>query len=214
MRFELRPSDPSAAQARAGSAARFRGSRDNSSRLVGGVFFVLGLGLLAGGFFSGRHQYGILKHWPRVDATVIKSAVTVGRDEDSTVYGTEVEFQYRVEGKDYQTPAASSYKTSSYVEMKRQANIFATGTRHSLLYNPADPHDIRYDAGYNFSFFLAPVILGGMGIVFAGVGVLVWILFRAPEIALRCPSCNRPVEPGQEFCPHCATPPTVHSDRP
>lgn len=206
MKFELRPTDPSFDEARAKMTAQFKPSRDRSSGIVGGVFFVMGLGLLAGGFFSGRNHYNILTKWPRVDATVTRSEITTGRDQDTTMYGTQIEFLYTVQGREYQTPAASSYKTSSYSEMKRQADIFASGTHHTLLYNPTDPGDIRYDAGYNFSFFLAPIILGGMGIIFAGVGALVWILFRSIGGALLCPSCSRPIEAGQEFCPHCATP--------
>ncbi|HLY60174.1 MAG TPA: DUF3592 domain-containing protein [Terriglobia bacterium] len=179
MKFELKPTDPFDNQVRARMSARFRGPKDNSSKIVGGVFFVLGLGLLTGAYFVGRRQYNILKHWPKVDATVTQSSVTTGRDPDgTTMFGTQIEFRYVVNDKEYKTPATSSYKTSSYTEMKRQADIFAPGTTHALLYDPADPNDVRYDAGYNFSFFLAPVILGGMGVVFAGVGALVWVLFR------------------------------------
>jgi Protein of unknown function (DUF3592) len=207
VKFELKPTDPFDHQVRTRMPAQFRRSGDRASKIVGGVFFVVGLGLLTGAYFSGRRQYAILKNWPKVDATVTKSEVTSGRDNDNTtMYGTEVEFHYTVSGKEYQTPATSSYKTSSYTEMKRQADIFAVGTTHALLYNPSDPNDIRYDAGYNFSFFLLPAILGGMGVIFTGVGCLVWVLFRSVGVALLCPSCNRPIEWGQEFCPHCATP--------
>ncbi len=186
--------------------AQFRASGDRTAGIVGGVFFVVGLGLLTGGGFSARSQYNILKNWPKVDARVTKSKVTTGRDQDTTMYGTQFEFRYTVNGKEYLTPAFSSYKSSSYVEMKRKADLFAPGTQHTLLYDPVEPSDIRYDAGYNFSFFLVSTILGGMGIVFTGVGALVWFLFRSAGVALLCPSCSRPIEVGQEFCPHCANP--------
>ena len=178
VKFELKPGDLIENQIRDKMPAQFRGPGDSVWIIVGGVFFVIGLGLLTGAYFAGRRQYNILKHWPRVNATVTKSEVTTGRDRDITIYGTEFEFRYAVNDKEYKTPATSSYKTSSYTEMKRQADIFAPGTTHALLYDPADPNEIRYDAGYNFSFFLAPVILGGLGVVFAGVGGLVWVFFR------------------------------------
>lgn len=207
MKFELKPTDPFDNQVRAKMPAQYRGPGDSASKIVGGVFVVIGLGLLTGAYFAGRRQYNILKHWPRVDATVTESEVTTGRDKDgTTMYGTQIEFRYTVNDREFKTPATSSYKTSSYTEMKRQADIFAPGTTHALLYDPADPNDIRYDAGYNFSFFLAPVILGGMGVIFSGVGALVWVLFRSAGTVHLCPSCNRPIERGQEFCPHCATP--------
>jgi hypothetical protein len=207
MKYEPKTSFPSPDETRARVTTQFKASRDRASGIVGAVFFVVGLGLLTGGFFVARSEYNILKTWPQVDATVTKSEVTEGRDKDNTtMYGTQMEFRYAVNGKDFLTPASSSYKTSSYVEMKRQADIFAPGTHHTVLYNPVEPSDIRYDAGYNFSFFLAPTILGGMGIIFTGVGALVWFLFRSAGIVRLCPSCSRPTEPGQEFCPHCATP--------
>lgn len=206
MEYEPKTTNSNIDEARAKMMTQFRASRDRSSGIVGGVFFVVGLGLLTGGFFSGRRQYNILKNWPKVDATVTKSEVTTGRDQDTTMYGTQFEFRYTVNGKEYLTPASSSYESSSYSEMKRKADVFAPGTHHTLLYDPVEPIDIRYDAGYNFSFFLAPTILGGMGIVFTGVGALVWFLFRSAGVVLMCPSCSRPIEAGQEFCPHCATP--------
>jgi hypothetical protein len=206
MKYEPKTTIPSIDEARAKMMTQFRASGDRTAGIVGGVFFVVGLGLLTGGGFSARSQYNILKNWPKVDAWVTKSEVTTGRDQDTTMYGTQFEFRYTVNGREYLTPASSSYKSSSYVEMKRKADLFAPGTQHTLLYDPVEPSDIRYDAGYNFSFFLVSTILGGMGIVFTGVGALVWFLFRSAGVALLCPSCSRPIEVGQEFCPHCANP--------
>jgi len=179
MKYEPNTEDPTIDDARARMMAQFGTSRDKSGSVVAVIFFLAGLGLLTGGFFSGRSQYNILKNWPKVDATVAKSEITTGHDNDNTaMYGAEFEFRYTVRGKEYQTPASSGYKTSSYKEMKHTVDIFAPGTQHALLYDPADPSEIRWDAGYNFSFFLVPICLGGMGIIFAGVGVLVWICFR------------------------------------
>jgi Protein of unknown function (DUF3592) len=180
MKYEPNTADPTIDEARARMMTQFRASGDRTAGIVGGVFFVVGLGLLTGGVFSARSQYNILKNWPKVDATMAKSAVTSGRDDKNTT----------VNGKEYLTPATSSYKSSSYVEMKRKVDAFAPGTQHGLLYDPADPSDIRYDAGYNFSFFLLPTILGGVGIVFAGVGAGVWFVFPSG---------------GRDFCAHRAT---------
>ncbi len=90
--------------------------------------------------------------------------------------------------------------------MKGVADAFAPGSEHAILYNPQNPNDIRYDAGYNFGFFFLPVLLGGMGIVFTAVGGGLWYGFRSKGPGLLCPSCGRPVESDQEFCPHCGTP--------
>lgn len=179
MKYEPSTEDPTIDDARARMMAQSGTSRDKSGSVVAGVFFLLGLGLLTGGFFSGRSQFYILKNWPKVDATVTKNEITTGHDDDNTaMYGAEFEFRYTVKGKEYQTPASSGYETSSYSEMKQTVDIFAPGTQHALRYNPANPSEIRWDAGYNFGFFLVPICVGGMGIIFAGVGVIIWTFFR------------------------------------
>lgn len=55
--------------------------------------------------------------------------------------------------------------------MKRKVDAYASGTRHPIRYNPADPNDMRFDVGYNFSFFFLPGLLGLMGLIFGGLGV-------------------------------------------
>lgn len=126
-------------------------------RLVGGIFAIIGVVLLGIGAWIGNRQYTILQTWPIVQAEVSKSRVTRGRDSEGTaMYGTEIEFRYTVEGKQYLTPSSSAYTTSSYRDMKRQADQYAPGTRHVIRYNPAEPDDIRFDAGFNFGFFLFP----------------------------------------------------------
>jgi hypothetical protein len=185
------------------------------ARLVGGVFTPIGVIMLALAGWTGDRQYNILKTWPSVEAEVTRSEVTRGRDSDgTTMFGTEIDFRYTVDGRQFDTPGSSSYRSSSYNEMKSKADRYAPGTRHPILYNPSDPVDIRFDAGYNFSFFFLPVILGAMGLVFTGLGVGVLWASRA-EKPLQCPSCGKAVRAGQNFCPGCACalPPEIRDAR-
>ncbi len=180
-------------------------------KLLGSVFAVLGLGLLAGAGWSGNRQYMILTTWPTVEAEVTKSQVThhISHDSrhntDTTMYQAKIEFHYMVENKEFTTPSTPGYSTSSYTSMKHMADVYAPGTRHPIRYNPADPNDIRFNAGYTFGFFFLPVLLGGMGIGFGGVGG--GLLYGASRLQqLLCPSCGQPVERSQHFCPNCAAP--------
>jgi hypothetical protein len=184
-------------------------------RLVAVVFTPIGIIMLALAGWFGNRQYSILKTWPSVEAEVARSEVTRGRDsEGNTTYGTEIEFRYRVNGREFRTPSSSSYRSSSYKTMKEKADEYSPGTRHSILYNPSDPADVRFDAGYNLGFFFLPAILGGMGLVFAGLGV-VFLWVSRSEKPLRCPSCGQPVSAGQNFCPGCAAalPPEIQDAR-
>ncbi len=177
-------------------------------KLVGAIFTLVGAILLSIAGWTGNRQYTILKTWPTVEAEVTQSRVTTGRDsEGTTMYGTQIEFRYTVNGKEFTTPASSSYRSSSYTEMKGKANRYAPGTRHPIRYHPSNPDDIRFDVGYSFGFFFLPVLLGGIGIVFGGLGVTLLYVSRR-ERAFDCPACGYRMEKGQEICPQC------HASRP
>ncbi len=179
--------------------------RNGNPKLVGAIFAPIGLVLLGVTGWLGNHQVSILKTWPEVDALVTKSRLTRSRSKSTTMYGTEFEFRYTVNGKQYQTPATSSYASSSYTEMKGKIDAYTPGTHHSIHYNPANPNDISYDAGYNLGFFFVTIIPGILGLVFSGLGIALLFASRSERKAL-CPSCGEPVEKGQRFCPNCAAP--------
>lgn len=172
-------------------------------KLVGGIFVVVGLAFLGAASWTGNRQYTILKSWPTIKAQVARSRVASSRDSKGTaMYSAEIEFQYAVKGKEYITPAASPYSSSSYREMKGKVERYAPGTFHSIRCNPADPNDIRFDVGYNFGFFFLPVLFGGMGVVFTVVSLVLLATSRTP-VSQTCPSCGRPAEKGQQICSKC-----------
>ncbi len=175
-------------------------------KLVGTIFFCVGLLLLAVAGWSGNRQYTILKSWPEVQAEVVNSQLVHYRDsKGNAMYKPAIDFRYRVDGKEYTVPSSSNYSSSSYDEMKGKVDTYAPGTRHPIRYNPADPRDMRFEVGYNFGFFFLPVLFGGMGIVFTGVSIALLYASRS-ERARACPSCGQSVAAGQKFCPNCAAP--------
>ena len=179
---------------------------DRTRNLIGVILFLIGLVLLTIAGWSGYRQHTIIKSWPEVQAEVVKSELVESRDsEGKTMYSTAIEFRYTADGKEYSTSAKSGHSTSSYEEMKIQADTYTPGTRHPIRLNPANPRDIHYDAGYTAGFFLLSLIFGGIGIVFSGTSILLMFVFR-PERSISCPACGNAVEPGQSFCPNCAAP--------
>lgn len=175
-------------------------------RWVGGIFTGVGLILLGVGGWIGNRQFTILKSWPTVEAEVTRSRVTHYLGRGSTLmYEVEIDFRYVIDGKQFLTPSTPGYANSDYTAMKRIADSFGPGTRHMIRCNPADSNDIRMNAGYNFGFFLLPILMGGMGLLFAGIGVA--LLVVSPSVqALQCPACGQSLDPGQRFCPNCAAP--------
>ncbi len=138
------------------------------------MFAALGIVMLLAAVWTANRQYTILNHWPRVEAEVAASRVAQGPDSEGTpMYRAAIEFRYTVGGKEFSTPSSSNINTSDYASVKRQVDKYAVGSRHLIWHNPGDPNDVRFDAGYNFSFFFLPVLFAGMGIVFTGVGTLV-----------------------------------------
>jgi hypothetical protein len=181
-------------------------------RLIGGIFAATSFLLLGVAAWSAHRQYTVITTWPAVDATVLDSRVTHetgmstgNSSQDTTMYKTEIEFQYRVGGKDYTTPSESNYSSSSYAEMKRNADAFPPGSVRRILYNPSDPNDITFSAGYTFGFFFLPVLFTGMGLLFAVMG-LAFFKVAAYNQPLTCRVCGQPVQRNQKFCGNCANP--------
>ncbi|MBI4164827.1 MAG: DUF3592 domain-containing protein [Acidobacteria bacterium] len=173
-------------------------------KLVGTVFSITGVVMVSLAGWTGIRQYHILKSWPNVEAEVVNSQVIRYHDAESgTTYRAAIDFRYGVEGKEYTAAASSSYSSSSYSRMKAKADAYATGTRHPVRYNPADPSDMRFEAGYNFSFFFLPGTLGLIGLTFSGLGGALLLGSRTVR-ELRCPSCGQVADEGQNFCPNCA----------
>jgi hypothetical protein len=186
-------------------------SKDNRRVLVmvGRVFAAVGLALLISSVWFARNQQRIIQTWRRAEAQVVRSRVTSStsyernRGANVTTYLAVIEFHYNVDGKFFDTPASSRISTSNYASVKRQVDTYAPGTFHTILYNPKDPNDIRFDAGYTWGFFFLPLLFGGMGVIFGGVGFTLSFLSRSVPV-VRCTSCGAIAETRQKFCSNCA----------
>ena len=174
-------------------------------KLLGGIFALVGLGLLGGAGYAGQNRLKILNDWPTADAEVVRSEVTRKSDSDSTTYGVEIQFRYTVNGKEYTSASTMGYTTSSYTQMRRAADEHPPGSHHQIRYDPQYPPDIYFNAGYNFGFFFVPLLLGGMGLIFTVVGLAVFSKARRTG-EVRCPSCGQVALGGQKFCGSCAAP--------
>ncbi|MFB3827453.1 MAG: DUF3592 domain-containing protein [Bryobacteraceae bacterium] len=176
-------------------------------RLFGAVFALVGAGLLAGAGWSANGRFRILKEWPVAQATVTQSEVVPYRDSDGDLmHRTVVEFQYTAAGRAFTTPGQSDYSSSSFRDMKRMADRFPKGSVHPIKYNPEDPSDISFTYGYNFGFFFLPLLLGGMGLVFAVTGVSIAIVSFRSRARRKCHACGRELDSDDKFCPSCAAP--------
>ena len=184
-----------------------------NSRLVGAFLTCVGLPAVVIGLWMGHVQSTVIKTWPIVDAEVIKSQVNATRGTTRngfpvTRYEAEIVFRYTVGGKEYTSRATPGYMTSRYSIMKRIVDTYAPGTHHPIRYNPEYPNIVIFNAGYNFAFFLLPVMFGGGGLLFTVIGVIT--LKGAPAAQVGpgrpCQACGQALQPGQKFCSNCGTP--------
>ena len=184
-----------------------------NSRLVGAFLTCVGSPSVVIGLWMGHVQSTVIKTWPIVDAEVITSQVNATRGTTRngfpvTRYEAEIVFRYTVGGKEYTSRSTPGYMTSRYSIMKRIVDTYAPGTHHPIRYNPGYPNIIIFNAGYNFAFFLLPVMFGGGGLLFTVIGVIT--LKGAPAAQVGpgrpCQACGQALQPGQKFCSNCGTP--------
>lgn len=183
-------------------------------KVVGAIFAVVGFSTLAGALYLWYSKHQKFTTWPKVEADVLRSRVAEQDSRSSegtstTMYRAEIEFRYEFEGQEYQTPAVASYWTSSYASMQAKADRFSPGSRHEILLNPSNPREIYFDAGSDAGFFLVPLILSGVGFVFAAIGGGMLIAARVlrPHV---CPVCGGLIGKRQDVCTSCGSAIPIH----
>ncbi len=186
------------------------------TRIIGYIFLPIGIVILAVAVWLAEQRREILKTWPEVQAEVTHSELTYSRSRSgSSMYSAQYVFRYTANGREYITRDGPGYSTSSYSSMEGKAKQYAPGTRHPIRYNPANPQEIRIEAGYNLSTFGIPLMVAAMGLVFAGLGLGVLRGGgRSRYTDLRdCPACGKQTLAGHPSCIRCgaALPPTAET---
>jgi len=128
-----------------------------------------------------RQQYRILKTWPAAQAEVLSSRVIQHSTKSGPLYATELRFAFSVDGRPISGEYVFPHESTSRERKEKQAARYPVGSRHQIRYNPADVSDVRIRPGYNPEFFVVPVFLSGVALIFAATGAIFWgvaVLFR------------------------------------
>jgi len=202
----LAPPEAPAQRAEAREAREFTAAqRAKRGNLIGGaVFGAIGLALLASALWLARRQHSIITSWPEADAMVTRSELVRYRDSRAQLtFQPKIQFRYVVAGKEHVADAPAP--SSNYAWARRKVDTYAPGTRHSIRYNPTNPEDIRFDAGFTLEFFLLPMLLGLIGLIFSPLGLaLLYSAISTKELA--CNSCGLRTTQRFKFCPNCSSP--------
>ncbi|MET7336738.1 DUF3592 domain-containing protein [Nonomuraea sp. NPDC005650] len=139
--------------------------------IVGGIFGLIGLVLLCVGVALAASTASFLASAERTDGTVVglteRTTTTRGSDgrtRTSTAWYPTVE--YTVGGRRHSFQSSTGGNPPSYEK----------GDTVPVAYDPGDPSDARIASFW--SAFLAPVIVGGLGVVFTPIGTVLFVKGR------------------------------------
>lgn len=152
-------------------------SQPRMIRVVATAFFLFAIAFLGLSAPLYWNQWKVLHRWPRTPATVIRSdVVALNPVQGQTLYDTEYVLNFPAHGKRFTVVLRSNRPSTNYRRKARDAAQLPTGSIHLISYNPVNPVDIRTRPGYNIHFFLVPVVMTAIGLAFAFVGGLLWLL--------------------------------------
>ena len=134
-----------------------------------GIFFVVGLCVLAGMGGKVRKAFAA-RSWTPVPATVIKSDVRSHRGDDSTTYSVNVLYSYSVDGRELRSNryAFMGGSSSGYDGKREVVRRYPPGTTFTAYVNPEDSADAVIERGFTWGMLvlLVPLVFMGVG----GVG--------------------------------------------
>ncbi|MFG6194367.1 DUF3592 domain-containing protein [Nonomuraea sp. JJY05] len=139
--------------------------------IVGGIFGLIGLVLLCVGIALAASTAGFLASAERTDGTVVAldartttTRSSDGRTRSTTMWYPTVEFT--AGGRRYAFQSSTGTNPPSHEK----------GESVPVAYDPDDPSDARI-ASFS-SAFLAPLIVGGLGVVFTPIGAVLFVKGR------------------------------------
>jgi len=144
---------------------------------LGSVLFALACLVIAAPSYY--QSYRILKTWPAATGTVVRSVVVPKEDErGGWLYAAQLAFTYEAEGREYVGEYEFPHYSTHADRKQKQLARFPTGSVHQIRYNPENPADIRIQVGYNIHFFVIPIFITGVGLIFAVVAAVFFGLSR------------------------------------
>ena len=134
--------------------------RKDAIKIAGGIFVLLGVGMIVGGLWLGYQRVGVLRNWPQVEGKVI-SSWEVPRGKNT--WGVDAEFAYSVGGTEIRTVLSSRGRSA----------LLPAGTVQILRYCPGHPKVATFEAAWSLGYFWECLVLGLVGTSTCGLGLAV-----------------------------------------
>ena len=141
-------------------------------RVCLGAFFLAGLGMLVFGVLN-LIKAKESEEWEGVDGVITSSEISEHRGEDSTTYGADVTYTYRIKGKEYEgdSVTVSEMSTSNYGRAQKIVAQYPKGDDVTVYYDSSDPSDSVLERGISGGSWISP----GVGLAFLIITLLVFI---------------------------------------
>jgi hypothetical protein len=141
---------------------------------------LVGVALVAGGGWWAYAGAYVPMTWPRTSAEVVSSRVI--NPGGPSKHEPELVFRYAAAGQIRERKFKSAWSSGSYDIVQRFVEEYPAGRRLVVGVNPADPDDIAYDLQWSFNNLIGPIIVGGLGVLFVGIGLVsVMVVGRTPR---------------------------------
>jgi hypothetical protein len=152
------------------------------------IIFLVFLGLSVPFYLRQRE---VLKTWPRTEAKVLAANVSTAPGKRST-YTARFLVQYRLGDSVLSTTVDSGYGDRLRSHAQAMVDRFPAGSSVTVAYNPLDATQVRLNPGYNRYFFAAPLFITEVGLVFAGIAAVLYLVARRSERAARTTVLSAP----------------------
>ncbi len=130
----------------------------------------LGLAVWAGKQTAKKREQ--LRSWPIVTAQVDSGMIVTPQRIREDVYTIRYWLRFPWHGIEHTLVTTPSILRGDYRSRWRALQSTRRSGVISALVNPQNPDDLKFDAGWNGRFFLVPLILGGISLVFLAFSAL------------------------------------------
>jgi len=113
------------------------------------------------------------EEWEGVDGVITSSEISEHRGEDSTTYGADVTYTYRIKGKEYEgdNVTVSEMSTSNYGRAQKIVARYPKGDNVVVYYDSSDPSDSVLERGVSGGSWLLP----GIGLAFLVIPLIILV---------------------------------------
>lgn len=146
------------------------------------IVFLVFLGISAPFYLR---QLKILKAWPTAQAKVESGDLATVHGKRGTQCMARFLLSYRVGDTVVTTLVKSGVADKNREGAQRWLNRFPAGSTVTIAYNPEQPDQVRLNPGYNRYFFAVPWFVTRIGLIFAAVAAVLFLVARRADTAIR-----------------------------